>query len=307
MHGRGFERRRGLRYCAQAMSLRPIAPALAGLLLVAGVASAGRSDGIDPSILAPGLVQANEALSRLEQLTDEAEAIGVALFRVHNAFGQKRALAKELHDRKDEKPPEAKDAKDAKDAPKPAEEEDTGKVDCKTPWLLDLGARSRELGRGFRDAVQSARVQAHRIEGIIVEPTVQPLLDPETSHRVTSLLARVDDLVRSYPEASSWQEKYVEPVLAACEPALVPAAGFPNPAPLPAQKDSSPLPKRKSALIAVIAFGGGFLCPGAVPAAGVMLVSGAICYSDSESCDCEPSAVSPATVLGPETKAGSAN
>lgn len=286
--------------------LCPVAPALAGLLLAAGIAHAApRSDGIDPSILAPGLVQAREATQRLERLTDEADAIGTALFRVHNDFGQQRALAGELRARPADpnKGKEKDTGKDGKDDAAKA----SGKIDCTTPWLLDLGARSRELGRGFRDAVQSARVQARRLEGIIVEPTVQPLLDPETNHQVLSLLARVDDLVRSYPEAASWQESYVEPLLKGCEPVLVPATGFPDPAPIAAQRPS-PLPAaRKSPLIAVIAFGGGFLCPGAVPAAGVMLVSGEICYSAGEDCDCEPAEVSPATVLGPETNAGSAN
>lgn len=260
------------------MFLRSVVPALSGLLLVAGLAQAARSDGIDSSILAPGLVQANEALSRLDRLTNEAEAIGTALFRVHNEFGEKRAAAKD--------PP-----------------------DCKTAWLLDLGARSREFGRAFRDAVQSARVQGRRVENLTVEQTVQPLLDPETNHKVLTLLARVDDLVRRFPEAATWQESYVEPLLKGCEPALVPAPGMPDvvPATPPRGVEVTDPGARKTPLIAIIAFGGGWLCPGAVEAAGVMLVSGEICYSASESCDCEPAVVSPATVLGPETKAGSAN
>lgn len=251
--------------------------ALAGLLLTAGIAR-GASDGINPSILAPGLVQAGEAISRLDRLVEEASAIGTALFRVHNEFGQNRAMA-----------------------PAPP--------DCTTPWLLDLGARTRELGRGFRDAVQSARVQGRRVEAMTVEPTVRPLLDPETNHRILSLLTRVDDLVRRYPEAASWQEAYVEPMLRGCEPALVPAAGMADAAPVAAKEGfvASERNARKSALVAVIAFGEGWLCPGAVPAAGVMLVAGEVCYSASESCDCTPAPVSPATVLGPATNAGSAN
>ena len=245
--------------------------ALAVALTAPTPARAAHSDGIDPSLLAPGLVQAGDALGRLERLTNEAEAIGAALFRVHNEWGQRRALA-------------------------------TSPPDCKTDWLLDLGARSRELGRAFRDAVQSARVQARRVESLTVEPTVQPLLDAETSHKVSSLLSRVDDLVRSYPETASWQEHYIEPLLHGCEPALVAVAGIPDAAPPSPPKDAnlaSAAIVRPSSLIAIIAFGGGFLCPGAVPAEGVMLVSGAICYSLGESCDCKPEAVAPATVLGP--------
>jgi hypothetical protein len=258
-----------------------VAPVVAGILaaiLAADTAGAARSDGIDASILAPGLVQANQAIARLQRLTEEAEAIGTAMFRVHNSIGEKRAFAA--------KPP-----------------------DCKTDWLLDLGARSRELGRAFRDAVQSARVQARRVENMTVEPTVAPLVDPETNHKVTTLLERVDNLVRGYPEASTWQQRYVEPLLKGCEPELVKGTGFPDPVPGVDDRkgDDGPASAKKAPLVAVIAIGGGFLCPGAVPAAGVMLVSGSICYSDSEACDCEPSAVSPATVLGPEAKAGSAN
>lgn len=261
------------------MFMRPLSLAAAGLLLTiaaAGTSWADRSDGIDPSTLAPGLLQAKDAVARLERLTDEAEAIGNALFRVHNGFGDHR--------------------RSSSDAPT-----------CETGWLLDLGARTREFGRAFRDAVQSARVQASRVEDLTVEPTVQPLLDPETNHKVLSLLARVDDLVRRYPETSSWQERYVEPLLRNCQPALVPAAGMAEPVPgaIPVSQGSSTAAAmgaatKKEPLIAVLAFGGGWLCPGAVPAAGVMLVTGKVCYSLSESCDCEPEAVSPAAVLGPE-------
>jgi hypothetical protein len=261
------------------MRVRWLLPLAAGLLLLPVPALAGRSDGIDASILAPGLIQAREAISRLERLTEEAEVIGTALFRLHNEFGERRASA-----------PDQKG--------------------CQVDWLVDLGFRSREFGRAFRDAVQSARVQARRVESMTVHQTVQPLLDPETNHKVLSLLTRVDDLVRRYPEAAAWQQSYVEPLMKGCEPAPVPAAGFPEPVPpLPSSASTGPLPPgtRKTPLVAVLAFGGGWLCPGAVPAAGVMLVAGDVCYSDSEDCGCEPKAVSPATVLGPETKAGSAN
>lgn len=299
MHGAWFERWRGLRYSAFTMFLRSLVGAATILLLACGAARAARGDGIEPSILAPGLVQANEAVDRLEHLTDEADAIATALFRVHNEFGEQRAAAAAAAAR-----PPAKAVKGEPAPPKPA-----AAPDCTTPWLLDLGARSRDFGRAFRDAVQSTRVQGRRVENLTVEQTVQPLLDPETNHRVLKLLAKVDTLVRSYPEAASWQARYVEPLLKGCEPALVPVAGIPDAAPAAAKDANAVVPgaDRKARLIAILAFGGGWLCPGAVPAAGVMLVSGEICYSASESCDCEPVAVSPATVLGPEAKAGSAN
>jgi hypothetical protein len=282
-----------------------LAGLLAGLVLAPAIAAGARSDGIEPSILAPGLLQATEALDRLERLIDEADAIGTALFRIHNEFGgQRAAMAAAAAAAKNPPPSTAKDKdKDKEPAAKPKAE-----PDCTTPWLLDLGARSREFGRSYRDAVQSARVQGRRVENLTVEPTVQPLLDPETNHRVLKLLTRVDDLVRGYPEAASWQERYVEPLLKGCEPTLAPAPGLAAAAP-PALKDPGMASgaSRQPKLIAVLAFGGGYLCPGAVPAAGVMLVSGAICYSPSETCVCEPMSVSPATVLGPEANAGSAN
>lgn len=252
-------------------------PAFAAMLLLCGAAFAG-PDGIAPSDLAPGLIQARDAISRLERLTEEAEAIGVALFRLHNQFGEKRATA-------------------------PAQ---TG---CRTAWLVDLGFRTREFGRAFRDSVQGARMQAGRVEDLTVQQTVQPLLDPETTHKVATLLTRVDDLVRRYPESAAWQDKYVEPLMKGCASILMPAAGIGDPvAAVTAPGEAPALPgARKGPMVAVLAFGGGFLCPGAVPAAGVMLVAGEICYSATENCDCVAATVSPATVLGPETKAGSAN
>jgi hypothetical protein len=291
------------------MQVRSLAGALAGLLaslvLAPSVTLAARSDGIEPSILAPGLVQANEAIDRLEHLLDEADAIGTALFRIHNEFGANRsAMAAAAAAAKNPPPSKEKDKDKAKEPPARLKAE----PDCTTPWLIDLGARSRQFGRSYRDAVQSVRVQGRRVENVTVEPTVQPLLDPETTHRVLTLLTRVDDLVRGYPEAASWQEKYVEPLVKGCELALVPAPGIPDAAPR-ALKDPGIATgsARQAKLVAVLAFGGGYLCPGAVPAAGVMLVSGAICYSASETCACEPMSVSPATVLGPEANAGSAN
>ncbi len=279
------------------MLVRPFLGAVAGVLLAAAVATGARLDGIDSSILAPGLVQAGEAIDRLERLIDEAEAIGVALFRVHNEFGERRAAMAAAA-----AAPSPKVEKGAAPPPKPKAD-----PDCATAWLLDLGARSREFGRAFRDAVQSARVQGRRVESVTVEPTVQPLLDPETNHRLSSLLARLDDLVRRYPEAASWQERYVEPLLKGCQTVLAPAPGMADVVPAALKDSAVTSPASTSRLIAVLAFGGGFLCPGAVPAAGVMLVSGEICYSASETCDCEPTGIAPATVLGPETNAGSAN
>lgn len=261
------------------MNRRSAAAAALAALLLCREAGADLSDGVDASMLAPSLVQASQAIERLDRLTAEAEAIGTALFRVHNEFGEHRQAA------------------------------GTTKPACDTPWLLDLGARAREFGRAFRDAVQSARVQGTRVESIILQPTVQPLLDPETNHRVLALLDRVDDLVHRYPEASSWHEQYVEPLLAGCSAALVPAPGIPSPAP-----DAAPdivvgaaAARKREPLVAILAIGGGWLCPGSVPSAGVMLVQGKVCYSETETCACEAGDVDPATVLGPETKAGSAN
>lgn|GEM_PF-2174791 len=250
---------------------------LAGVL-VDGALSADLSDGIDPSVLAPSLLQATQAIERLDRLTAEAEAIGTALFRVHNEFGEHRLRSA---------------------APPP----------CEAAWLIDLGGRAREFGRAFRDAVQSARVQGTRVESLIVQPTVAPLLDPETNHRVLALLDRIDDLARRYPEASAWQEQFVEPLLADCAVVLHPAAGFPAPAPEAAPEGGAAAAsaRKREPLVAIMAIGGGWLCPGAVPAAGVMLVEGKVCYSGSEICGCEPLDIDPATVLGPETKAGSAN
>ncbi|HYC55773.1 MAG TPA: hypothetical protein VEL28_12640 [Candidatus Binatia bacterium] len=249
----------------------------ATLSLLVAQAHAELSDGIDPSILAPGLAQTTEAIEKLEKLTDEAAAIATAIFRVQNEFGEKRLSLL------------------------------GASPTCEMPWVNDLGERARELGRAFRDAVQSARVQAQRVESLTVQPTVRPLLDAETNHRVLELLGRVDELSRSYPESASWHERYIEPAVRGCPLALVPTYGIPPAAAVAVDGTDGASPRKKEALVAILAFGGGFLCPGAVPAAGVMLVRGKVCYSDSEACSCEPVEVDPATVLGPETNAGSAN
>lgn len=262
----------------RARDRRVLVVALIVALALCGAADADLSDGIDPSILAPSLLQATQAIERMDRLTAEAEAIGTALFRVHNEFGEHRLR-------------------------------DPAKPPCEAAWLIDLGGRAREFGRAFRDAVQSARVQGLRVESLIVQPTVAPLLDPETNHRVLALLDRIDDLTRRYPEAFAWQQQFVEPLLADCAVIVAPASGFAAPAPeaaLDAATGTTPARKREP-LVAILAIGGGWLCPGAVPAAGVMLVQGKVCYSASEACSCEPLAVDPATVLGPDTKAGSAN
>jgi len=257
---------------------RRFAAACLMAVLAPAVASADLTDSIDPSILAPSLHQATESIERLDRLTAEAEAVGTALFRIHNEIGEHR-------------------------------QHETARPQCETPWLKDLGGRAREFGSAFRDAVQSARMQATRVESLIVQPTVEPLLDPPTNHRVLALLERVDNLTRRYPEAWAWQQQFVEPLLEGCSVSLAPAAGFPAPAP-EAAPESAAAPaqaRKREPLIAILAIGGGWLCPGAVPAAGVMLVEGKVCYSASEACGCDPVDVDPATVLGPEPKAGSTN
>ena len=157
---------------ARPMLARFLAP-VALVVSALAVAGPGFAEGIDASVLAPGLNQARDAVSRLEGLTEEAEAIGNALFRVHNGFGDRRVSS-----------PQA--------------------PGCETPWLTDLGARSRELGRAFRDAVQSVRVQASRVEALTVEPTVRPLLDPETNHKTYLNIASMPDAKIAYDIYYDW-------------------------------------------------------------------------------------------------------
>ncbi|MFT4569855.1 MAG: hypothetical protein ACI8TX_002428 [Hyphomicrobiaceae bacterium] len=320
---------------------------------VHAAANAARNgDGIElgsQALLAPTLPETRAAIDRLEALARSADATALALFRVHNRFGELRSRG-------------------------------TGRPSCSDAWLVDLSSRARLLGGAFRDHAQSARAQAQRTQRLMTAPTVQPLVDAGTHFRAVQLFARIDVLERRYLEASVWHRAYVESVAKTCTTRLVPARGIagvrlpradqdwePPAVEPPAQERSTvsgedadegdaeagdatvedtgatagqeaeesaaesapeseatvepsedtdvpttiPPPARSSqespllelgaietGPIAVLAVGGGLLCPAGIRADGVVVLDETRgCWAPLR-CDCEPEPLLPAAVLG---------
>ncbi len=310
--------------------------AAACLLLVVMLPESPRAAEIESqALLAPTLPETRAAIEQLDRLAGSAEATALALFRVHNRFGELRSRAE-------------------------------GRPGCGDGWLVDLASRSRVLGSAFRDQAQSARAQAARAQRLMTAPTVQPLIDASTHYRAVQLFARIDVLERRYLEASVWQRTYVEAVAGGCATHLEPAEGIrglrlpraddgwepPSPEPeggepatgedvaaevvasaepevaetnpeadaateatdVPATIPPPGRPSQESPLlelgaieegpIAVIGIGGGMLCPPGEAADGVVVLDGPEgCWAPIR-CDCKPRPLLPAAILGrvvPET------
>lgn len=306
------------------------------LPLVAGASDVELSS---RTLLAPTLPETRALIDSLERTTGEAEATGLALFRIHNRFGELRSKS-------------------------------SGRPDCNTAWMVDLASRARLLGAAFRDQAQSARAQAARAQRLMTAPTVQPLIDAGTHYQAVQLFARIDVLERRYLEASVWQRSYVEVLARWCETKIVVAPGVagarlprgntgleitePDPAPEeevavevvvkesdafeasvdspePVAAQPKPAAAAKAAQapefqlvrapqpaleesrnlevgaiqygpVAVLGIGEGVLCPGEIPAKGVVLLPEPLGCWARESCDCEPQSLLPGAVLGPGPK-----
>lgn len=215
---------------------------------------------LGPAALAPGPQELRDAGQAMEQRLDAADAIGVALSRVHGRWAERELAA-----------PRADP--------------------CADPDAVSLAARARALGRGYRDAVQSARVGLERLERLWAAPTIVPLLDPNARDAATVVRDRVARHVESYLEAASWQGLYVEPRVRACAVTLTPVAGLSWAGPTATDEELGS--------VAIIGIGGGTVCPTQDPADGrVVVVNGAACYGDA-GCRCAPEPVLPGAVLGP--------
>lgn len=172
---------------------------------------------------------------------------------------------------------------------------------CADTATLELGWRAERFGSAWRDAAQSARVEAARVRGMVHAPTVAPLVDAERGARVSALLAEADSASRAMLEAGAWSASFVRPFLAACPraphlPAGVDHRDGPSPrAPVPRREASPPR--------AVLALGDGWLCTaeGATRADdAVVLVQGdRACWSAEERCACTQLPVAPGAVFGP--------
>ncbi len=252
-----------------------MSPFLLVLLLVAGPSELG----LGPELIAPSFEDARVAVEKLERLVTSADAVAVGLFRSHNRFAQRRQV-------------------------------ETKRPRCDDRWAVDLTSRARVLGTALRDVAQAARAQAHRVERLLVAPTVRPLVDARMEFRALGLLDRVELLGRRYDESAAWHKRYLEESMRRCPTDLRPAPGLAGGA-LPAEGEEAP------AAVAVIlapappidadgdavdvSVGGEAewrVCPpGAVFGPVVVVEGGKACYGNA-ACNCETTMVLPAAVLG---------
>jgi hypothetical protein len=210
--------------------------------------------------LAPGQPDYLHHRRALAERLAEADAVGVALTRVHNSLGGllSAGLAKP----------------------------------CESERARSLAARTRPLGAAYRDAAQSARAEAARVRTLLQAPTLAPLLQDEDRNAAEGLLQRSAAHARRYLELHAWQERFVEPFLRQCDAKLVPAEGLPGAGPTGPGNEEGP--------VAVLGLGGGRICPGNYVADGrvLILLSPKACYG-GPTCTCEPRPVLPGAVLGP--------
>ena len=150
-----------------------------------------------PSLLAPGPQELRAQMSTLRRHLEEADAVGRAEARIHNALAQ---------------------------GPLPQ----GAAALCADDGSRSLLARSRVFGGAYRDLVQTARADAGRLRRLIAEPTLEPILRREQKQQADALLARVDEHVRRYREMAAWQLRYLEPALQRCKPELAAAPGLPG-------------------------------------------------------------------------------
>lgn len=227
---------------------------LAGLLV--GLVGPARAA---PQDLAPGVPELLAAEGRLEALLQTAVATERATSRLQAAWTSRPAP----------------------------------KAVCTDPVRIDLGWRIERFGSAWREASQSARVQAERVRRIRSAATVAPLVDATWAARLDGRLAEADRCARAILEASAWEAAFVRPVLGAC-----PVAPLSNAPGIPMLE--TPVRDEPTAYVAVLAVGDGWVCPGGARAEeSVVLVPGQACWSGSPTCGCTPAEVEPGAVLGP--------
>ena len=167
-----------------------------------------------------------------------------------------------------------------------------GRKPCSDPADAALIAREAVFGAAWRDAAQTARTDAARLQEILAAPTLAPLLDAGASAEAAALIDAADVLSRRYAEASAWHARHAQPRVARCPGALAPAAGLP--------RAEAHAPGEVEALTAITGVGGGVVCPTGAPADGrVVYVGASGACTSAAGCGCAPAAVLPGAVLGP--------
>jgi hypothetical protein len=213
--------------------------------------------------LAPGQPDFVDHRRTLEERLAEADAVEVALARVHNALAALLGAT----------------------PPRP----------CESELGRSLLARSRPLGAAYRDTTQAARAEASRLRALLLAPTLTPLLLEEDRRAADALLQRTVLHAREYQEILAWQQHFVDPLIQRCAVALMPAEGLPGAGPL---VDSSDEPVAVVGLGGGKICPGNLPADGRV----LVLRSPKACYGGS-SCACEQRPVLPGAVLGPPATA----
>lgn len=148
--------------------------------------------------------------------------------------------------------------------------------------------RLRTFAEAWGRSAQSVRVRGQALERIAAAPTVVPLLDDADSARLEALSRRAADHEAAWLELVAWDSRSKLP---RCETPLAAAPGFPHPG---VQAADDPV-----ARVAIVATGGGWLCPEGVPADGrvVVLRGTTACVAPEATCGCTPQPALPGAVL----------
>ena len=133
----------------------------------------------DPTLVAPGIDDLDRHAEAAERAVAEAEALGEAVARLHNAW------VLDGH----------------ADRAKP----------CADPAGASIAARSPRFSAAWRDAVQAARLSSRRVDEARAAPTVEPLLDAPRTAELDALSARVARQERMWDEAAQWQRRHLPP------------------------------------------------------------------------------------------------
>lgn len=246
----------------------------------------------DPSDLAPGAPDLHEAEQRLRLLLDTDRAVAAATSRLQVRWAVPPRPAQVLPPPPVVPPGRAAKAVVPDLSPPNAVVHDPLAVACDAYEQLALGWRIEHFGAAWRESAQAVQAASARVRQMRGEPTVVPLVDGPWSERLAAIEAEAVRSKAAFIEASAWQARFVRPAIQACpQPPLSAAPGVEQYESL-ATGESAPL-------IAVLAPGDGYVCPGAARADGaVVLIDAAVgCWSSSPSCACDPAPIAPGAVL----------
>lgn len=161
----------------------------------------------------------------------------------------------------------------------------TAPTSCEANPHLPLLRRSPLLLEAWRDAAQSARAEWARLERLAADRALQSVWTEDDRNELEHLRTEIAEQAPAWMEARAWQEQLVTPTLQRCPGA--PTAG--------------PGLGEMQQPVAVLGVGGGWICPGDIPAQQVVVVldDPRACWGELD-CACLAEPVLPGAVLGPE-------